>query len=66
VAVSLPAYELSESGIYPSTTDSFSLIKITHNAKKTLIIYLKNYIFLNISTMTPLSLQSENVFFVFS
>lgn len=37
MAVSLPSYQLSESATYPSNADSFSLIKITHNAKKTLI-----------------------------
>lgn len=37
VAVSLPSYQLSESAIHPSVADSFSLIKMTHNVKKTLI-----------------------------
>lgn len=62
MAVSLPSYQLSESATYPSNADSFSLIKITHNAKKTLIhekkkLYHESAFFF---------FQSENVGFVLS
>lgn len=40
MAVSLPSYQLSDSGIYRSTDDSFPLIKITYDAKKDTDIYL--------------------------
>lgn len=55
MAVSLPSYQLSESATYPSNADSFSLIKITHNAKKTLIHEKKKK-----------KLYRESVFFFFS
>lgn len=63
MAVSLPSYQLSESATYPSNADSFSLIKITHNAKKTLIHEKKNCTMRVLFFFFP---QSENVGFVLS